>query len=131
MVSTLYLLVYLRVEELLTLSSDPLAGTESVQCSCDLAATSVDKQGWSVLHHMVCSLPLGAYENMHMLQLLHNAGAPLDIKDRNGLIPLQHAIKRGATHLVKALQYVAGTKQKDWVRYNARSSYLVITFVNC
>ncbi|KAK3611456.1 hypothetical protein CHS0354_032737 [Potamilus streckersoni] len=68
-----------------------------------------DSQGWTVVHHIVCPLEYGTYDNDEMLFVLHNAGASINQKDHVGLSPLDHALIRGAVKLASLLQKLSGT----------------------
>ena len=79
-------------------------------------ATAVDSHGYNVLHHHICALSGAAYENLELLQLLCHVGAPLDAKDKKGLTPLDHALKRGACMVAKGLLKCMEKAAKDFVR---------------
>ncbi|KAL3874859.1 hypothetical protein ACJMK2_037816 [Sinanodonta woodiana] len=68
-----------------------------------------DSQGWTVVHHIVCPLEYGTYDNDEILFVLHNAGASINQKDHVGLSPLDHALIRGAVKLANLLQKLSGT----------------------
>ena len=97
--------------------SDPFANIEAYRHEkrTDLKYDAVDGHGWSVMHHLVNASPLGAYQNLVMLKYLTDAGVPLDLKDKQGLTPLQHALNRGATQLACAIQHKLGVPKTDWV----------------
>ncbi|XP_074658150.1 poly [ADP-ribose] polymerase tankyrase-like [Tubulanus polymorphus] len=73
-----------------------------------------DKQGWTVIHHLVCPLDDGTYDNVELLKLLVENGAVMNTKDRNGLTPLDYALIKGASNLAKGLQKLAGIKKDKW-----------------
>ena len=74
-----------------------------------------DQQGWSAVHHLVCPLEYGTYDNVQLLALLHAAGANITAADSAGLTPLDYAFIRGAPRLVKAIQKLMGREKADWV----------------
>ena len=76
---------------------------------------SQDQQGWSAIHHLVCPLEYGTYDNVRLLALLQSAGANIQVADNAGLTPLDYAFIRGAPKLVKALQKMIGKEKNDWV----------------
>ena len=74
-----------------------------------------DQNGKTVLHHLVCSLDFGSYDNVEILKLLVTGGASLQEADDDGKLPLDYAISNGATKLVKAMQKLMGKKKNEWV----------------
>ena len=76
---------------------------------------ATDQLGWTVTHHLVCPLEYGTYDNVQLLKLLIDAGAPLDYRDNSGFSPLDHSLIRAAPKLAKALQKLAGKPMDKWV----------------
>ena len=76
----------------------------------------VDIQGWTVIHHLVCPINHGTYDNVRLLKMLVDAGAPVQRQDKAGLAPLDYALIRGAPNLAKAIQKLQGKKRDTWVR---------------
>ena len=74
-----------------------------------------DKNGWTVLHHLACSLPLGTYDNVQMLKLLFENGASLSQTNKAGKTPLDFALDNGAQKLARAMQKLQGVNKKNWV----------------
>ena len=74
-----------------------------------------DAQGWSTIHHVVAPLEYGSYDNVEMLDILVNAGAPLQQRDNAGLMALDYALIRGTTKLAKELQELSEQNQNQWV----------------
>ena len=82
----------------------------------DICLDVVDQRGWTVTHHVVCPLDYGSFDNVHMLKLLCDAGAPQDNKDRTGATPLDLALNNGVMKLSKALQKLTGKlSASTWV----------------
>ena len=81
----------------------------------DVSVMESDQQGWTVIHHLVSPIEYGTYDNVHLLKILVDAGAPLQQKDNAGLTPLDYALLRGATQLAKAMQKLLGKDKKTWV----------------
>ncbi len=84
-------------------------------CKSAIDLTAVDSQGWSILHHVVSPMNYGTYDNVMLLKMLINAGAPLQQQDNAGLTPLDYALIRGAPKLAKAIQKLLGRKKEEWV----------------
>lgn len=81
----------------------------------DVNAT--DPQGWTVVHHLVCPLEYGTFDNEEILHVLWKAGADVQRKDNAGLSPLDHALIKGASKLAKRLQKISGIKEDKMVGY--------------
>ncbi len=81
-----------------------------------------DQQGWCAVHHLVCPLEYGTYDNVRLLALLAGAGATITAADSAGLTPLDYAFIRGAPALVKAIQKLMGRPKADWVSAHAAFS---------
>ena len=96
--------------------ADPFANIDRLEKTReDLKYDAVDNHGWSVLHHMVNSTPIGTYQNLIILRYLTDAGVPLNLADKHGLTPLQHALNRGSTQLACAIQHKLGVPKSEWV----------------
>jgi ankyrin repeat protein len=54
-------------------------------------AVVADKEGWSVVHHIVNPTEFGSYENVEFLKLLASKGARLDLEDKKGHTPMFYA----------------------------------------
>ncbi|OWF45703.1 Poly(ADP-ribose) polymerase pme-5 [Mizuhopecten yessoensis] len=76
----------------------------------DLNAT--DRQGWTVIHHLVCPLDYGTYDAEEILYVLWKAGADVLKKDNAGLSPLQHSLIHCASKLSKRLQMIAAVEER-------------------
>lgn len=74
----------------------------------DLDAT--DSQGWTAIHHAVCPLEYGTYDNAEMVFVLIKAGASLNRKDHTGLPPLEYALIRGAPKIAEMIQELGGVE---------------------
>ena len=84
--------------------------------------TAKDQQGWSLVHHVVAPIEEASYDNVAMLKLLSDAGAPLSEKDMTGLTPLDYALRQNAPELAKALQKLL--KKSHWVCLNTSLLYI-------
>lgn len=62
-----------------------------------------DKNGWTAVHHAVCSLDHATFDNAEIVYLLGKAGAPLEAKNKAGETPMQLAQKTNAEKIVKVL----------------------------
>ena len=87
-----------------------------------------DQQGWCAIHHLVCPLEYGTYDNVRLLALLAGAGANITAADSAGLTPLDYAFIRGAPALVKAIQKLMGRPKADWVSGDILSTTFVTGF---
>ena len=54
---------------------------------------TVDKNGWTVIHHAVCPLSFGTFDNDELVFILGKAGAKLNVKNKKGETPLDLAVK--------------------------------------
>ena len=90
-------------------------GTFEKKTNLDLRAR--DSQGWSVIHHLVSPLEYGTYDNVGLLKILYDSGAPIRTTDNAGLTPLDYSLIRGAPNLSEALQKLNGVDKKTWVCY--------------
>ena len=75
----------------------------------------IDNDGRTVLHHLVCPLEYGTYDNDEILYVLFKAGAPVEFEDTAGLSPLKHALINGAPRLARMLQKLTGVERDKWV----------------
>lgn len=75
---------------------------------------SIDNDGRTVLHHLVCPLEYGTYDNDEILYVLFKAGATLESEDTAGLSPLKHALINGAPRLARMLQKLTGVERDKW-----------------
>lgn len=75
-----------------------------------------DDDGLTLVHHLVIPLKVGTFDNVAILKLLHDAGAPIADKDNTGLTPLDYALNHNAPTLAKALQKLMGIPLAKWVR---------------
>ena len=69
----------------------------------------------------------GSYENVRVLKMLVDAGAPLQLADKNGKTCLHLALANGLTTLAKAIQKLIGKQPKTWVTNLSD----VFFYVNC
>ncbi|XP_025104527.1 LOW QUALITY PROTEIN: tankyrase-like protein [Pomacea canaliculata] len=67
-----------------------------------------DTQGLTTIHHAVCSLDYGTYDNPEMVFVLAKAGANITKRDHAGLPPLEWALLRGAPKIAKIIQEIVG-----------------------
>lgn len=74
-----------------------------------------DKSGWTALHHCVRPLSLGTFDNAEIVWTLAKAGANLNMKDKDGLTPLDMALKSGADKIAKIIQQIMKIDQKKQV----------------
>lgn len=76
-----------------------------------LDLTCVDDKGWSYVHHAVCPLDLGSYENVEILKLLANAKVELTKPDNEDHTPFYYACKQQSGTMKAALKKLkaAGT----------------------
>ncbi|XP_064602038.1 poly [ADP-ribose] polymerase tankyrase-like isoform X2 [Liolophura sinensis] len=81
---------------------------KAVEKTSTINLSATDRQGWTAIHHLVCPLELGTYDNEEILYVLAKAGAPLLQKDSAGLTPLDHALIRGAPRITRMLQELTG-----------------------
>lgn len=63
----------------------------------------VNRLGWTALMEAVV-LGDGSKKYQEIIQILKDAGARLDIPDKDGVTPLQHAKRKGFTEIVALLQ---------------------------
>ncbi|GAB1609603.1 poly [ADP-ribose] polymerase tankyrase-like isoform X2 [Argonauta hians] len=73
-----------------------------------------DNDGRTVLHHLVCPLEYGTYDNDEILYVLFKAGAPLEYEDTAGLSPLKHTLMNGAPKLARMLQKLTNVERDKW-----------------
>lgn len=77
----------------------------------DVNLNATDNQGWTAVHHTVCPLELGTFDNKEILTVLANCNADIQKKDRAGLSPLDHALIRGACKLAALLQKLSNVPE--------------------
>ncbi|XP_064623807.1 poly [ADP-ribose] polymerase tankyrase-like [Lineus longissimus] len=80
----------------------------------DVDLTVQDDQAWTVIHHLASPLEVGSYDNLEMLKILVDNGAPLTEKDRAGLTALDCALNNGATKLSKGIQKLLAIEKEKW-----------------
>lgn len=85
---------------------------ETIEKTSDVNMNAADSQGWTAVHHLVCPLEYGTFDNEEMLFVLAKVGADIQKKDNAGLSPLDHALIRGATKLARRLQMISGIDSK-------------------
>lgn len=76
---------------------------------------ATDNQGWTAVHHTVCPLELGTFDNKEILTVLANCNADIQKKDRAGLSPLDHALIRGECKLAALLQKLSNVPEDKMV----------------
>ena len=81
---------------------------ETVEKTSDVNVNAADSQGWTAVHHLVCPLDYGTFDNEEMLFVLAKVAADIQKKDNAGLSPLDHALIRGASKLARRLQNLSG-----------------------
>lgn len=77
----------------------------------DVNLNATDNQGWTAVHHTVCPLELGTFDNKEILTVLANCNADIQKKDNAGLSPLDHALIRGACKLAALLQKLSNVPE--------------------
>ncbi|XP_059138557.1 poly [ADP-ribose] polymerase tankyrase-like isoform X2 [Physella acuta] len=75
----------------------------SIQKTSPVDLVVSDKNGWTAVHHAVCSLDHATFDNAEIVYLLGKAGAPLEAKNKAGETPMQLAQKTNAEKIVKVL----------------------------
>ena len=63
----------------------------------------VNRLGWTALMEAIV-LGDGSKKYQEIVQILKNAGSKMDIPDKDGVTPLQHATNRGFVEIVKIIQ---------------------------
>jgi len=58
---------------------------------CNLDVTFQDWHKKNAVHYLVNPCSFGSYENVEMLNVLHQAGYKLDIADDQNMVPLDYA----------------------------------------
>ena len=76
---------------------------------------AVDHAGRTALHHLLTTLPSGSYEDVHILKMLSDAKASLDVKDKEGRSLVDLALERKAVMMAKGLQSLMGVPKAEWV----------------
>lgn len=88
---------------------------EIVEKTSSVKLNAMDSQGWTAVHHLVCPLDYGTFDNEEILYVLAKVGADIQTKDNAGLSPLDHALIRGATQLARRLQMLSGVEDSKLV----------------
>ena len=84
----------------------------------NVSLTAVDVHGRSIVHHAMKTCNHGTYENVPLLELLVELGAPTDLKDRHGQTPLDYALRGGTSKMACALQRLMKVPEDKWVRHH-------------
>ncbi|XP_071119721.1 poly [ADP-ribose] polymerase tankyrase-like isoform X1 [Haliotis cracherodii] len=74
---------------------------------------AVDMNGWTVMHHAVCPLSHGTFDNDEIVFILAKAGAKLNGRNKNGHTPLDLAINNGAFKVARMLQKLENINEKN------------------
>jgi len=69
----------------------------------DIRVNHVNRMGWTALHEAVI-LSDGDERHTEVVRLLVAAGADVNLEDKDGLSPLQHAKNKGFTHIIKIME---------------------------
>ena len=77
---------------------------------------ATDDEGNTAVHHLVTSLEYGTFDNTTILEILHNAGASLKLRNSDGMTPLDLALAVCAEKLAKGIQKLLGIPKFRWVR---------------
>ncbi|KAI8784708.1 poly [ADP-ribose] polymerase tankyrase [Biomphalaria glabrata] len=75
----------------------------SIEKTSAVDLSIVDKNGWTAVHHAVCSLEYGTFDNAEIVYLLGKAGASLEAKNKSDQTPMELAQKSNAENIVKVL----------------------------
>lgn len=89
---------------------------------------ATDNQGWTAVHHTVCPLELGTFDNKEILTVLANCNADIQKKDRAGLSPLDHALIRGACKLAALLQKLSNVPEDKMVSTQILKQMTIVFF---
>lgn len=89
---------------------------------------ATDNQGWTAVHHTVCPLELGTFDNKEILTVLANCNADIQKKDNAGLSPLDHALIRGACKLAALLQKLSNVPEDKMVSTQVLKLITIIFF---
>ncbi|XP_061174017.1 poly [ADP-ribose] polymerase tankyrase-like isoform X2 [Saccostrea echinata] len=84
---------------------------KTITKTSDVNVNATDQQGWTAVHHTVCPLEVGTFDNVEILTVLAKCGAEIQKKDHAGLSPLDHALIRGACKLAAVLQELSGVEK--------------------
>ncbi|XP_046544640.1 poly [ADP-ribose] polymerase tankyrase-like [Haliotis rubra] len=74
---------------------------------------TVDKNGWTVIHHAVCPLGHGTFDNDEIVFILAKAGTKLNVKNKDEDSPLDLALKNGAFKIARMLQKLENISEKN------------------
>lgn len=88
---------------------------KAITRTSDVNVNATDNQGWTAVHHTVCPLDVGTFDNQEILSVLANCEADIQKKDHAGLSPLDHALIRGACKLAALLQKLSGVEEDKMV----------------
>ncbi|MCL1931789.1 MAG: ankyrin repeat domain-containing protein [Treponema sp.] len=69
----------------------------------DIRVNHINKIGWTALHEAII-LGDGGKRHTEVVQLLVNAGADVNLPDKDGVTPLAHAKSRNFTAIIKILE---------------------------
>ena len=83
----------------------------------NVSLTAVDVHGRSIIHHAMKTCNNGTYENVPLLELLVQLGAPTDVKDRHGQTPLDYALRAGSSMMACTLQRLLKIPEERWVSF--------------
>ncbi|XP_078315747.1 poly [ADP-ribose] polymerase tankyrase-like isoform X2 [Crassostrea virginica] len=84
---------------------------KAITRTSDVNVNATDNEGWTAVHHTVCPLDVGTFDNQEILSVLANCEADIQKKDHAGLSPLDHALIRGACKLAALLQKLSGVEE--------------------
>ncbi|XP_076308551.1 LOW QUALITY PROTEIN: poly [ADP-ribose] polymerase tankyrase-like [Tachypleus tridentatus] len=94
----------------------PLSGSRiEFQKISSVDLTKQDKNGWTVVHHLMCPHPNFTYSDTTLLYLLAKNGAPLNTPDNTGLTPIKLAVRQQAENLLDALQELLKVRTTDQI----------------
>ena len=69
----------------------------------DIRVNHINKLGWTALLEAII-LGDGGRRHTEVVRLLVNAGADVNLSDKDGITPLEHAKKKGFTDIIKILE---------------------------
>lgn len=91
-------------------SSTRKGAIQTVEKTSTVDLDITDSQGWTAIHHAVCPLDYGTYDNAELIYVLAKAGSSLTKKDHAGLPPLEWALLRGAPRIAQMIQELGGVE---------------------